>query len=102
MAARVLMISTNRELAPQPVMPVGAAWVAQALHQAGFVVQFLDLCFEKHPVKRLDKAIREFKPDGIALSVRNLDNCDFLSPKSFLPEVRVYTDFLKSRTSAPS
>jgi radical SAM superfamily enzyme YgiQ (UPF0313 family) len=95
------MISTNQELAPQPVLPVGAAWVAQALHQAGFEVKFLDLCFEKDPANLIQKAIQTFRPDGIGISIRNLDNCDFLYPKSYLAEIRHLTDFLKFRTSAP-
>jgi anaerobic magnesium-protoporphyrin IX monomethyl ester cyclase len=100
MASRILMVSTSRELAPQPAVPIGAAWVAQALHLAGFAVRFLDLCFEKDPLKRIDEVLREFRPDGIGISVRNLDNCDFLSPRSFLPEVKAITDFLRRRSDA--
>jgi anaerobic magnesium-protoporphyrin IX monomethyl ester cyclase len=100
MVSRILIISTSREFAPQPTVPIGAAWVAEALHLAGFAVRFLDLCFEKDPVKLIDGVISTFKPDGIGISVRNLDNCDFLSPKSFLPEVKQITDFLKCRTDA--
>lgn len=100
MARRILIISTSRELAPQPTVPIGAAWVAEALHLAGFAVRFLDLCFQKQPLKVIDQVISTFDPDGIGISVRNLDNCDFLSPKSFLPDVKQITDFLKSRTDA--
>jgi len=94
------MISTNREVAPQPTVPIGAAWVAQALQLAGFTVNFLDLCFAKEPLKAVDSALRAFQPEGIALSVRNLDNCDFLSPASFLPQLKEITSFLKLRTDA--
>ena len=100
MVSRILVISTSRELAPQPAVPIGAAWVAEALHLAGFTVRFLDLCFEKHPLKVIDEVLATFKPDGIGISVRNLDNCDFLSPKSFLPDLKQLTDFIKSRTGA--
>lgn len=99
--SRILIISTNRELAPQPTVPIGAAWVAEALHLAGFTVELLDLCFRKDPLQAVADALTTFKPDGIGLSVRNLDNCDFLSPKSFLPELKTITDFLKSRTGVP-
>ena len=75
--------------------------VAQALFEAGFVVEFIDLCFEKKPLQRISEAIRKFSPDGIGISIRNIDNCDFLSPKSFLFEIKELTDFLKSSTSAP-
>lgn len=101
MISRLLIISTSRALAPQPTVPIGAAWVAQALHLAGFSVQFLDLCFENDPLQAIADVLRAFKPEGIGLSVRNLDNCDFLAPKSFLPELKTITDFLKCRTDAP-
>jgi anaerobic magnesium-protoporphyrin IX monomethyl ester cyclase len=98
--SRILMISTSREVAPQPTVPIGAAWVAQSLHLSGFDVRFLDLCFHKNPLQAVDDAIRSIRPDGIGISVRNLDNCDFLSPGSFLPELKQITDFIKSRTDA--
>ena len=101
MLSRILIISTSRELAPQPTVPIGAAWVAEALRLAGFSVKLLDLCFEKHPLQAIDRALAGFRPDGIGLSVRNLDNCDFLSPISFLPELKQITDFLKTRSNAP-
>ena len=100
MLSRILIISTSRECAPQPTVPIGAAWVAQALKLAGFTVKFLDLCFETNPIQLIKDAVTTFKPEGIALSVRNLDNCDFLSPKSFLPEVRQVTEFLRTCSDA--
>jgi len=98
--SRVLIISTNRELSPQPVAPIGAAWVAEAVHQAGFEVALLDLSFEKDPIGRLKRVLKTFNPDGIGISVRNVDNGDFLSPVSFLPGLKDITDFIKENTKA--
>jgi anaerobic magnesium-protoporphyrin IX monomethyl ester cyclase len=98
--SRILIISTSREMSPQPTLPIGAAWVAQSLHLAGFEVRLLDLCFARNPLTAVGKALESFRPDGIGISVRNLDNCDFLSPRSFLPELKGITDFLRSRTDA--
>jgi anaerobic magnesium-protoporphyrin IX monomethyl ester cyclase len=100
MLSRVLIISTNREHSPQPVAPIGAAWIAEALHQAGFQVKFLDLGFCKDPIKEIRSTLHTFKPEGIGLSVRNVDNGDFLSPKSFLPELKEIADFIKDETDA--
>lgn len=100
MPSRILVISTNRERAPQPTLPIGAAWVAEALQQTGFEVCLLDLCFARDALRATEKAIASFAPDGIALSVRNLDNCNFLAPRSYLPEVRLLVDFIKSRSDA--
>jgi anaerobic magnesium-protoporphyrin IX monomethyl ester cyclase len=98
--SRILIISTSREFAPQPTVPIGAAWVAEALQLAGFQVKFLDLCFVKNPITAIDHVLGAFNPDGIGVSVRNLDNCDFLSPKSFLPDLKQITDFIKMRSKA--
>ena len=100
MISRILMISVNREFAPQPVAPIGAAWVAEALNQAGFTVRLLDLTFSKRPLSDVAAAISEFKPEGVGISVRNVDNGDFLSPKSFLPPLKEITDYIKQNTSA--
>ncbi|WP_136516037.1 B12-binding domain-containing radical SAM protein [Geomonas edaphica] len=100
MPSRILVISTNRERAPQPTVPLGAAWVAESLLQAGFQVGLLDLCFARDALLATQNAIAAFAPDGIAISVRNLDNCNFLAPKSYLPEVRLLVDFIKSRSDA--
>ncbi len=100
MTSRILIISTNNESAPQPTVPIGAAWVAESLSLAGFEVQFLDLCFQRDPLKTIGEKLKSFSPSGIGLSVRNLDNCDFLSPRSFLPEVKVLVEFIKARSNA--
>ncbi|HEY3346514.1 MAG TPA: cobalamin-dependent protein, partial [Nitrospirota bacterium] len=98
MVKKILMISTNREFAPQPVVPVGAAWVAEALSQAGFTVRMLDLTYENDPVYKVIEVMREFMPDGVGVSVRNVDNGDFLTPRSFIPALKDITDALKHET----
>ena len=98
---KILIISTNQEMAPQPVAPIGAAWVAESLSLTGFIVSLLDLTFEKDPKKKVQNALAQFCPDGIGVSVRNVDNGDFLSPRSFIPQVKEITDLIKANTSAP-
>lgn len=100
MLRRILVISTSREKAPQPTVPIGAAWVAEALHLEGFQVLLLDLCFQSEPLQAVRTAIASFRPEGVALSVRNLDNCDFLSPRSFLPEVKEIVETIKACSDA--
>ncbi len=97
---RILVISTNKEMSPQPVAPVGAAWIAESLSQAGFETRLLDLSFEKDPPRRVLKELSEFNPEGIAISVRNADNGDFLAPRSFLPDVKGIIGIIKENTSA--
>ena len=100
MISKILIISTNREMSPQPVAPIGAAWVAESLSQAGFNTRLLDLGFEKEPKKKIASVIKSFRPHGIGISVRNVDNGDFLSPKSFLPDLKELTDSIRENSDA--
>jgi anaerobic magnesium-protoporphyrin IX monomethyl ester cyclase len=86
--ARVLLVSTNRERQPYPVVPNGMACVASALDAAGHRVRFLDLCFARNPVASAGAAARAFRPDIIGVSVRNIDNSDAIALRHYTPEAR--------------
>src|SRR5688500_19026414 len=97
--ARVLLVSTNRERQPYPVVPNGLACVASALDGVGHEVRFLDLCFSRDPVSSAADAARSFDPDIIGVSVRNIDNSDAIALRHYTPEAR---DILQSlRRSSP-
>ncbi|HVS61440.1 MAG TPA: radical SAM protein [Gemmatimonadaceae bacterium] len=85
---RVLLVSTNRERQPYPVVPNGLACVASALDAAGHHVRFLDLCFASDPVASARSAAADFKPDIIGVSVRNIDNSDAIALRHYTPEAR--------------
>jgi anaerobic magnesium-protoporphyrin IX monomethyl ester cyclase len=97
--ARVLLVSTNRERQPYPVVPNGLACVASALDAAGHNVRFLDLCFARDPVGRSREVARTFRPDIIGVSVRNIDNSDAIALRHYTPEARAVLRGL--RQSAP-
>src|SRR3954469_1526171 len=98
--ARVLLVSTNRERQPYPVVPNGLACVASALDAAGHKVRFLDLCFARDPLTAARDVARSFKPDIVGVSVRNIDNSDAIALRHYTPEAR---DILHSlRHAAPS
>jgi radical SAM superfamily enzyme YgiQ (UPF0313 family) len=97
--ARVLLVSTNRERQPYPVVPNGLACVASALDAAGHRVRFLDLCFARDPGVAAREAARIFKPDIIGVSVRNIDNSDAIALRHYTPEARGVLQAL--RAAAP-
>jgi radical SAM superfamily enzyme YgiQ (UPF0313 family) len=98
--ARVLLVSTNRERQPYPVVPNGLACVASALDAAGHQVRFLDLCFAKDAVASARRAARSFRPDIVGVSVRNIDNSDSIALRHYTPEAR---DILRAlRAAAPN
>lgn len=86
---RILCVNPNREQMPWPVVPVGLALTATALERAGHDVDMLDLTFSRDPARDVTRALRRGPPpDMVALTVRNLDNCNFERPVFFLPEIR--------------
>ena len=83
---RVLLVSTNRERQPMPVVPNGLACVATALEAAGHSVRVLDLCFTRRPEHEAARVAREFAPAVIGVSVRNIDNSDAIALRHYTPE----------------
>lgn len=83
---RVLLVSTNRERSPQPVVPNGLACVASALEDAGHEVRLLDLCFARDPLQAARRAASSFAPRVIGVSVRNIDNSDSIALRHYTPE----------------
>ncbi|HEY4954584.1 MAG TPA: radical SAM protein [Gemmatimonadaceae bacterium] len=98
--ARVLLVSTNRERQPYPVVPNGLACVASALDAAGHGVEFLDLCFARDPVAAARDAASRFGPSIIGISIRNIDNSDAIALRHYTPEARTVLGAL--RTAAPT
>ena len=96
---RVLLVSTNRERSPQPVVPNGVACVASALAHAGHEVRVLDLCFVRDPLRASREAVRAFAPEVIGVSVRNIDNSDLIALRHYTPEAAAVTTAL--RVAAP-
>ena len=92
---RVLLVSTNRERQPYPVVPNGMSCVASALEAAGHEVAFLDLCFEKHPAAAAARAATSVDPRVIGVSVRNIDNSDAIALRHYTPEARAVLDALR-------
>src|SRR5690349_3875645 len=92
----VLLVSTNRERQPYPVVPNGLACVASALESAGHDVRFLDLCFENYPVAAAAKAAKETNPSVIGVSIRNIDNSDAIALRHYTPEARDVLNALRS------
>jgi anaerobic magnesium-protoporphyrin IX monomethyl ester cyclase len=100
-SARVLLVSTNRERQPYPVVPNGMACVASALDAAGHKVRFLDLCFSRNPVATAFRAARDFSPNVIGVSVRNIDNSDAIALRHYTPEARqIFTTLRKAAPDA--
>lgn len=92
---KVLIVNTNRERAPETVVPLGACAVATATEAAGHEVTFLDLTFHRDPLRALRKSLDTARPELVGLSLRNLDNGDYTHPRSYLPAARELVSTLR-------
>lgn len=84
MATRVLLISLNRCTVPDTVYPIGIAYLSAALRSAGHTAKLLDLLAEPDG---LIPVLREFQPEVVGLSLRNIDNVLIRQPEVFFADL---------------
>ena len=71
---RVMLVYSNRTRIMEPAPPIGLSYVATAAQRAGHEVRFVDLMISRDPLGELRAALREFAPEVVGFSVRNIDN----------------------------
>jgi radical SAM superfamily enzyme YgiQ (UPF0313 family) len=97
---KILLLSVNRERMPYPVFPLGLAYLARSLREGGHPVEALDLCFSQDVLIDLEESLERFRPDLIALSLRNLDNLTYPTSVSYLKEVEEVISVCRRSSSA--
>lgn len=98
---KVFLISANTEQLNMPVMPLGLACVKQAVEQAGHIVQALNLMSRTDTQNLLAKALTEFDPEVIGISVRNIDDQSMRQSRLLLPAVKEVVDICRRISSSP-
>ncbi len=98
---KVLLVSPNVESLPDPVFPIGLAYIAAALRKNRTECNVLDLCFTQDYGKAIKSALDPFQPDIIGLSLRNLDNVSYPNYVSYLPFYRRVIQAIRSETRVP-
>jgi radical SAM superfamily enzyme YgiQ (UPF0313 family) len=81
---KVLLISANTLRVPYPVYPLGLDYVAGSL-DSRYQTKIVDLN-EFNDLEELGMVIREFSPDFVGVSIRNIDNTDTINSRGFLAE----------------
>ena len=94
---RILLVSANREMSPYPVFPIGLAYLAGPLKEAGHDLKVLDLCFATDPAADVSRSVEEFNPDAVIVSIRNIDNVTYPSARSYLEEITAVVESCNGR-----
>ncbi len=94
---KILLVSANQERDPYPVFPIGLAFLAGPLAQAGHILSVLDMCFEKDSQAAVLAALDEQRPQAVVISLRNLDNVTWPDSRFYLDGVRDIVAACRSR-----
>ncbi|OEU52974.1 MAG: hypothetical protein BA861_12600 [Desulfobacterales bacterium S3730MH5] len=95
---RVALVNSNR-IRP-PIAPIGLEYVAEALNAAGHHVEILDLCWADDWGSAIGNCLDETDFDLIGVTLRNIDDCAFMSCQSFLHEFVNMVDTIRKHTDA--
>jgi radical SAM superfamily enzyme YgiQ (UPF0313 family) len=85
---KVLLISANTEKINMPVLPLGMAFVARAVEDAGHEVSQINMMAEPEALKTLVERIQKVQPGIIGISVRNIDDQVSSQPRFLLEPVK--------------
>ncbi len=98
---KVLIVSANKEMLPDPVAPLGAAYVAGSLESEGHEVLIADLGIPEQD-EGLMRTIADYNPELIGISFRNIDNVAFPKTRIFFEELKDCVSRIRSVTSVPA
>jgi radical SAM superfamily enzyme YgiQ (UPF0313 family) len=96
-----LLISANTERFPEPVFPIGAAYLADALEKRGHPVRIFDAGLFRNPQKELEKLIEALRPAAVGISLRNIDNAAWPHVRSYLDWYRTIASTIRRSTQVP-
>ena len=102
---RILLVATNQtdrfmdRMVVRPV-PIGLAYIAAAVDEDRHQMRVLDLMFSDDGPSDVEEAVREFQPDLVGLSIRNLDNQSYFNPVWNLPIVKDIVDRIRESSDA--
>ena len=82
---RILLVATNQtdrfmdRMVVCPV-PIGLAYIAAAVDEDRHQMRVLDLMYSDDGPADVEASVKDFQPDLVGLSIRNLDNQSYFNP----------------------
>ncbi|GAB4348677.1 MAG: B12-binding domain-containing radical SAM protein [Candidatus Abyssubacteria bacterium] len=98
---KVLLISANTERINMPTFPLGLALVAAAAQATGHNVELLDLMTADDSTPVIESSIREFRPQAIGVSVRNIDDQCMQTSRFLLEPVKELISLCRRFSESP-
>jgi radical SAM superfamily enzyme YgiQ (UPF0313 family) len=95
---KVLLISANTVRIPYYIYPLGLDYVAGAISDK-HTVRIADINLAKGSAALID-IIREYNPEIIGISIRNIDNTDVHETKAFATQYRDLVDAIRKNSPA--
>jgi lipid biosynthesis B12-binding/radical SAM protein len=101
--SKFFLLSSNVTTDPYPVYPLGMAVVASALITAGHRICQYDHLAAGRSEQRLQKSLKQFAPDFVGISLRNIDNVDSFSDQHewYLAEIKLLVEIIRQETAVP-
>jgi lipid biosynthesis B12-binding/radical SAM protein len=99
-AMKVFLISSNIANTPYSVYPLGLSMIAASLKNAGHCVEQFDFLAAGRSIEALTRAIGEFKPEVIGISIRNIDNVNLLNEQRYIDTVKNIVTEIRQVSSA--
>lgn len=99
--AKVLLISCNTTEEPYPVYPLGISMLADFVSARGHSILVWDVLAGDGSLNKAAEFTGEHKPDIIGISLRNVDDVNYNSQKSYIREYRELVEKLRRVTSVP-
>lgn len=98
MASKILLISSNECDEPYVVFPLGMAYIAAALRQAGHQTRLMDFHMGRPEVAG---TLAEFRPDIVGISLRNIDDVLIKKRQTFFNGLKGLCAEIRQRSTCP-
>ena len=97
---KILLISANTHTNPYPVYPLGLSYIASAIKRQlpHFQIRIIDLLINTN--QELEQVIKEFNPDRVGISLRNIDDIDSQTGQSFVEGYKSIIRTIRSLSKA--
>ncbi|MFZ0829077.1 MAG: lipid biosynthesis B12-binding/radical SAM protein [Verrucomicrobiia bacterium] len=98
MGNKVLLISDNRCTLPDPVFPLGLAYLNSALRRAGHDTHWVD---SLAGAERIEDVLDGYPPDVVGISVRNIDDVIIRKRETFFDHLSALGETIRQTVKCP-